>query len=323
MGAFLRCDDYENFFPNDLKTGLLNNIENTFHLKEHWPEFKETEFIHQVYHTDRLFLLSDCGGANNKKGSFSQYEKSFRSHLSKNPEFARLQLDTFSTQGIPRADPLGANLRLLMEGRGINVNNWYLDLTQPTYRYHNGTVGAEDTIRALVKIDPTIDPSIADIFTKPGLQGFQEKYKTALCERLQSLSQKSLEGTKAPNIPPSKETSLTSLTKRGEDGPFCGPRSDASAQAKELLSVVGKCGADKYPATFKNTCAVCHDSEAKIAPRIPFSSPEAMSKWLAKDENKKLIKDKLKNTDETKRMPPTRKLSDSELTQILNFIETK
>ncbi len=320
MGSFLRCDGFEDFLPKKTRTALLSNIENKFQLKTKWPPEKETGFINKIYLSDQLFLISDMGTyvkTPKEKITSEKYEKKFLQDLGGSEEFKRLQLDTFAIQNPVRADPLGADLRLIMEGRGINIDNWFLDLTQPTYRFHDGSNGAIPVIQELVKMDPTIDSSIAKYFRSERYPSDSEE-KT-LCKNLKNLSQKKLAGTNIQTIPPAKDTAVESQITT--DNNRCGVKSkDITVQIKELREKNSQNLEVKYPPTFTSTCKVCHDSEAKIAPRIPFSSPAEMTAWLSKPENKALIKGKLLNPDETRRMPPTRKLSEQELSQILNFI---
>jgi hypothetical protein len=325
IGSFLGCDDLESFLPRKLSSGLLENIENKFALKKKWPEDKQNEWINQVYNSNHTFLISDLGKTADKKNTFPVFKKKFLSDLGGSPEFKNLKLDTFAIQGVSRADPMGASLRLIMEGRGINIGNWFLDLTQPTYRYHNGGSPGDTTVREMIKADPGIDQTFADAFINmPTPQNKEEKIKIRgnLCNKARDLSLKSLNGVKISKLAASKEVSPTGLA--ASQAPLeCKVEPDVSHQVRDLKSIVERCDADKFPNTFSNTCATCHDSPNKIAPSIPFSSPEKMSKWLSEDRNKKLIKGKLLNPDETLRMPPTRKLSQEELNQILNYIGTK
>jgi len=317
IGAFLRCEGFENFIPSAPRSSLLNNLENKYQLKAKWPESKQNEFINQVYLSRNLFLISDMGltrNADRESTPFPQYLKKFKQDMGGSEEFKRLQIDTFATQDIPRADPLGANLRMVMEGRGLNIDNWFLDLTQPTYRYHNGGAATEATLKELAKIDPSIDKSIAKYFNGSYLNSEAEK---EVCNKVQQLSLKALDGVEVPKLPKTKNSD--DLESHSSSDFLCEP-SDISDEVKKIKSVTDQSLDPKYPKTFTNTCAVCHDSAAKIAPHIPFSSSSDMSHWLAKPENKALIKGKLLNPDETRRMPPTRKLEPDELKQVLNFI---
>jgi cytochrome c5 len=322
MGAFLRCNDFESFVPEGPRKVLLKNIENQYSLKEKWPSTKELAYIHEVYTAKNVFLQFQMGFINGKKGPFPEFAKKFRQDMGGSSEFQWLQFDTFSMQGQVRADPLAANLRLLMEGRGIDINKWYLDLTQPTYRYHNGAKSAEDTVLAMIQNDPSIDRKVRESFQRHENDDSAKK-NDETCEELRKLSQKDLADVKVQEIPRPKDPWKRNAGLENSKNASCEPNAGLEHQAIEFASIANKCMDSGYPSVFTNTCYACHDSATKIAPSIPFTSPAAMKKWLATGNNRDLLKGKIKSTDETVRMPPTRKLTDQEKSQILNFIEAQ
>ncbi len=307
LAALLRCDNYPDYFPQEVGNGLLENIDRRFGLRNKWPEKRETNFLKEIFNTERQFLLSEhtdgvFDGQKMTKKPFPEFKNSIDMALGKNPDFRKLQLDTFSLQNITRADPLGANLRMIMEGRGLKIDSWFLDLTQPTYRYHNGANATEATILELNKIDPILNKELAESL-KPTSVGFIEKDKP--CAILKKLSNASLKDQRVKSVP--IKASVDSGT---EAGNCCGP--DKKKTAAHAA----------YPDTFKHTCTQCHDDKIHlIGPPIPFTSPEKMSMWLATGDNRNLMRNKIQASDEEGRMPPTRRLEEEEKSAIIEFLK--
>lgn len=323
MGSFLRCNNFENFLAPQPKAALLGNIEKSFGLKANWPENKQNDLIKNIY-IGPTFIISSLGKSNGDKNTFPEFAKQFRKDLGGSADFQRLQLDTFSIQGVSRADPLGANLRLIMEGRGINIDDWFLDLTQPTYRYHNGANAAGETIKELVKIDPGIDQKLLDPL-KDYLKNSNSDSKESICQRLKQMSQKSLDGVEIPKLAANSKQNnslANDETAKNEAPSTCGPRSGLVDRNQQLRAVADSCMAKNYPSVFTNRCARCHDQEKKdtMAPDIPFSNPQKMYGWLSEEGNKSLIRSRLLTSDEAQRMPPTRRLTKEELESVSNYI---
>lgn len=293
-GAFMSCENFPQLLPTSLRNDLYVNLEARTALKAKWTTQNIDQFMRTIYDSTRLFTISDWvykGGAvmEDIKVPYSTFVKLVNKSADNSPDYLRLQLDTIKTQGISRGDPMATGLRLVMEGRGLDISNWFIDLTQPTYRFHNGGDASADTVKELVKIDPGFDSEIGKFLVQPPYYNSQEekeKATTRICSQLQKLSQASLSGVRAAALAP-------------------------------LPVDYSQSG---YPYTFLNTCSKCHDSALEIAPAIPFKNPTLMSRWLLTGDHKALLQGKILSSDETRRMPPTRILKEHEVSDILKYL---
>lgn len=106
-----------------------------------------------------------------------------------------LAVDTIARQGYDRYIPEAAMLRLIFEGQGVSLNDWWSDLKQPTYRSNSGTGYPWDTmLRAQDQKTPW-----------PNLDAHSQQERVQLCENLASLSRKAMSNFAVrdlPNQPP-------------------------------------------------------------------------------------------------------------------------
>lgn len=295
LGAILKCDNFSELIPPNLRKDLFTNIESRIQLKSKWNQEKLNTFLKSIYNGTRLFNIYSWvyqeapDGREDIKRSYPDFINNITQFTGESEEYNQLVIDTVSAQGENRGDPMSAGLRLLMEGRGYDMSNWFIDLTQPTYRFHNGNDAQGDAFSELLRNDLGIDSRLKDILLKHNeSNSISEKsqYIHYLCQQIKPFSLKSLDGLRI------------SLS--------------APMQAENSNN--------KYPNTFIKTCSQCHDSEHKIAPPIPFKNSIKMSQWLLQGDHRMLLQDKILTSDETLRMPPTSFLKDSEKNEILKYL---
>ncbi len=292
-GAFMSCENFPQLLPALLLNDLHVNLETRSGLKAKWTMPNIDQFMRTIYDYTRLFVISDWvyngAGVAYNKVPYATFVNLVNKAANNSPDYLRLQLDTIKTQGISRGDPMATGLRLIMEGRGLDISNWFIDLTQPTYRFHNGGNARAETVKELVKIDSGFDHEMGNLLIQdPDYRSQEEKEEAMarICSQLQNLSQSSLGGVRAVVLAP-------------------------------LPADHSQSG---YPNTFVNTCSKCHDSDLKIAPAIPFNSPAMMSRWLLTGDNKAHLQEKILSPDEKRRMPPTRILKEQEVSAILKYL---
>ncbi len=98
-----------------------------------------------------------------------------------------LAVDTIEKQGYDRMVPESAVLRLIFEGQGIDMSNWWADFRQPTYRTNAGF--ASDWSFSLQNLDPSIPKKIEFIS--------DQQY----CDQLKPLSRSAMSNYSIPNLP--------------------------------------------------------------------------------------------------------------------------
>lgn len=301
--AFADCGNPFEYVPKPLLSQLFANIEMRFGLRTKWRDENVKAMYQRIYNFDRLFLLSDLVFQNRAYGdrlSYSEYLNKVKNKLGSSEDYERLQLDTIQIQGIQRGDYLGGDLRLLLEGRGLKIDNWFTDLTQPTYRYHDGGAAAFLTAKAIAALDPNFDATLKGQFAQPMFEGGvvgpeldraqakERELVAARCERLKTLSLQSLNGFSVSRLLPPKS----------------GPTDDGTG----------------YPVVFKRTCATCHTGNPPLCTSIPFNSPFQMANWISDRANARALQERILSPDETARMPPTEFLSDEDLNEILKYL---
>lgn len=279
--ALLDCEKFPSYLPPSLFSELLANMNRQFNLKEKWPDAELNQFWKITHENPRQFGLSSFS-----EDSFENFVSKLTDFLGGNPDFVRLQADTFKVQGISREDTTSGNLRLLLEGRGISMDKWSLDLTRSTYRIEDGAVGPVRTVGKMRQLDPDLAPIVPlDFETQLRQKGGSIADK--MCEQLKPFSLRALRGFHAAKVEP---------------------------PAPEPLG-------NSYPRTFTQVCASCHDSKtSNIGPHIPFTQPEKMSQWMSDSKHRKRLQEKVLASEASARMPPTRLLTESELNSILNYL---
>ncbi len=319
--GLLSCGGLEAFVPSALAERLHGKIDERFGLTQALPREKLDEIYRGIHANNRNFILSDFMGADkDDKVPYPQFEKNFRAAFASSPSMERLYLDTFRVQGFTRADPMGANLRFLMEGRGLKIDNYFLDLMQPTYRYHNGADASFNTVEEIAKHDRDIAELI-----KPNikLSGFPPRPPKTLqpdqklCDRLKKKSLAALKTFKLPGGDANTEAGAGCVDcARTSGGPL-------QTQAREKIRIAEEARRSGYPHTFSQSCASCHDGAIDFAPRIPFSDPDKFRQWLATGENAAMVRERLLHPNEEMRMPQNERLSDEEVNRLIRYISVE
>ncbi|MGZ3723473.1 MAG: hypothetical protein ACXVA9_11110, partial [Bdellovibrionales bacterium] len=189
-GALLNCREYPKFFPPGLYTELMANLNTRFDLENVWTDTMIQKFVQVIQTNPRHFQLSS-------KATFETLLYS----AGGDQAFLRLLLDTYRDQGISRADPMGARLRLVMEGRGLKIDNWFLDLTQPTYRFL--PADGQEVIYHLLKLDRGFDSDL-----KAKLAKLNPESRTSICQDMRDLSLLALKSTHAKPVAPEPKIDL-------------------------------------------------------------------------------------------------------------------
>lgn len=191
-------------------------------------------------------------------------------------EHPTLSVDTMSKQGRDRIVPETAVLRLIFEGQGVAMNDWWTDLRQPTYRSNSGF--GLNWGEWLAANDSSLESLPAN-----STDNDRKRY----CGNLASLSREALQNYKVkPVVKP--EPALSS---------------------------------SHYPAVFVNTCAKCHVDQ-EIGPSIPFRDPTQFAIWSRGDGRMNALRYRLFEAPEGLSMPPTRTLTETELSQVLKYLES-
>jgi mono/diheme cytochrome c family protein len=291
--GLLRCSGMESFVAPELAKQLHRNIDGRFSLTKKWPPKNLQESFKKISAHGRHFLLVDYI-------SRKRFAKAFAS----SPSMERLYVDTFNVQGFSRGDPLGANLRFLFEGRNLNIDNYFLDLMQPTYRYHNGGGAAEQTVYELAKHDSELRNILKNhvVTDSTGIDRINRQQQ--LCA---SLKKKSLSAT--------RKFKVTPLDPSWEAGTCV----DCPKGLKPKLTPLP----NSYPHIFTQSCASCHDSELDYAPPIPFSDPAKFRAWLNTAENAAKIQERLLHPDEERRMPQNKRLTEDEVNTLIRYISVE
>ncbi|MGZ3722077.1 MAG: hypothetical protein ACXVA9_04045, partial [Bdellovibrionales bacterium] len=300
-GAMLECENWISFLPTQVKANLMANIETRYNLRSKWTKEQMDQFTRQIYETDRQFQFAtdvQANDPNNFDGSpwtrrsYDEFIKRFAKRYGRDQDYRRLFLDTVKVQGIDRGDQFGAELRLIMQGQGIEIDQWFLDLTQPTYRFQDGENVTEAVLSALLKGDKGFDEQIKSeirIAVEPASVHDYQNARNDLprfCHDLRVASNKALQGVRIPKINPQPSITLTD-----------------------------------YPSSFKNTCATCHGGEALgCSVTIPFDDQNQMTIWLQQGDHLNKIRSRVFSQDETFKMPPTSFLTGAELDNIKAYL---
>ena len=303
--ADMECADFPAFLPKATLQDLTSNVTRIFNLKSIYTaektlqvlsfllannEFGEIEDIGNATDTSRekeLISQQTGGSSGNSRKALSGEHVDLRLQrkYADATELKLLVIDTFLKQGPSRGQESQAMLRLLFEGRGIDISGWYTDLKQPSYR-GLGRIGFSSI---LMQKDPgfykfqDIIKRLAD-FSLTSTQ--RNGIKQELCSSLQNESIRALSGFSVAKI---------------EKSPFAMLNSSSGV-----------------PLVFKNVCLKCH-GETKIGPAIPFADPVAFKAWLLSGR-KFLIKHRLTGPED-QRMPPVRHLQPDELDGVLKYID--
>lgn len=296
-GAMLACDSWPSFIPKPLRSELMNNIEQRFALSAKWPPSRIDQFVHEIYdHEPQFQLITDVeffdpGSQTSPKRPFPDFENQIAIHASHDSDFERLLLDTFQVQGITRADRFGAHLRLIMQGQGLEIDQWFLDLTQPTYRFQDGEAPTFAALRSILKYDGSFDNHLRqEILPATDPENYTPSMNIGaklpqICDDLRIASLKELKTLHVAPLPPKPELSPSA-----------------------------------YPITFSKTCSQCHSGAVGCSVDIPFEDPIKMAQWLRQGDHLNKIKTRVFSADETYKMPPTSFLTEAELNNIREYL---
>lgn len=307
--GLLRCSKIESFIPKKLAKGLHGELERRFAFSKTLGSVRQIDSTYEEMHKHkRYFLISDYIYKVSDKVNYSAKEikSTIRSQLGTSLEMERLYLNTFKVQGFSRADPLGANLRFLLEGRGLNIHNYFLDLMQPTYRFHNGGGAAEAAALELAKHDDDLRKLIDDSNSRSESKRFSDP---KACAKLKIASLAALRD---------QDYKADSTT---EAGICLTCQSSTDPSTKNLKDVAQSATSAAH--AFNSNCAHCHDSEFAHAPYIPFSNPDKFRGWLKTGENAAKVRERLVHPIEEKRMPQDKRLTDEDIGALIKFISTE
>ena len=136
IGAMNRCEPSYDFFPKTVLEGLKSNIESINEFAAVTQSDRQARLFSQLLSTPHSF---------GSLGSFGEQHANLRSKIeyhrrywNNDPVLFALSVDTISKQGPDRFVPETATLRLIFEGQGVTMSNWWSDLRQPTYRSNSG-----------------------------------------------------------------------------------------------------------------------------------------------------------------------------------------
>jgi len=293
-GALLDCPDYASFFPVRTSNRIDKNLNAIFNLGKNYGK-QGAKIVLDLFWQDGPHQFGDImnmtgattfGPADPPKDETDLAKRLFE-YAGKSKTMYALTLDTLKRQGRQRSNSIPVKIRYVMEGRGIDITSWFMDLAQPSYRLMDSHWGGEQILWPLLKRDP----GFADIRDEAlSIQPqSNSKIRKNVCDQLQKKSATAL--LKAPPIPGYSRS------------PF------------ELSNPPGD-----YPAVFSQVCTKCHVQES-IGPRIPFDDPHAFKTWLSNPINYREIKYRLYAPDD-RRMPPTKILTSNELDLITRYLDS-
>ncbi len=315
--SLINCKDSPSFLGSNLNDHI-QSIDENFKISKKWSSVEIQNRLKQIVSSQRLFKLdhwlypTDSSGYDNFFSKYGDYvysrpkrlsedfvqeiQKNFIDHMKlvggPHPFLTTLATDTFDMQSdYERMYYTPTLLRLIFEARGIPLNTWALDLTQPTYRFH---MTLQNIIHHLGSTDP--EPLIKELLSISikGNEGISSgltpelNENKSICDKLKIVS-----------------------TKKMAALPFKGNPIRYSSENRN----------NKYPTVFSNTCTKCHGQYDFMAPYIPFENQKTMEDWLSDPKNLKLLNHRVFNAKEDALMPPTRYLSDEEKDSIRQFIK--
>lgn len=221
-GALLTCKDFPHFFPPALLDSLLSNLERQFQLKEKWTEIRANQLLQNIYQENELSLLRswvykespydvNMIYLGDTRRTWNEYLNHILDLSGNHSEYRLLMLDTVETQGILRGDPVSTGLRLITESRGLDISHWFMDLTQPTYRYHNGGYIRPKTLKEILRLDSSFEQTTSEKISsfinryylkkdfayssQANSEDHEKQEAEHLCDQLKDLSQNSLADT--------------------------------------------------------------------------------------------------------------------------------
>lgn len=149
LASTMSCENFEGFFPKQIKSQLDYNILNLHNLVNRYPSNKQNLIRKKFY---------DQGQLQFGDGYQTSQENPWRNWTAMN----LLWFDTLSAQGIDKGDKYVASIRYLFEGRGWDLTTWFIDLRKNTYSMSDGGDWSNGLTIALFNSDP----ELSDIRTK-------------------------------------------------------------------------------------------------------------------------------------------------------------
>ncbi len=168
-GGLITCANWMSFLPNQVRARLAANLEPKIRLSLAQAMDEAQRYYDNPDDLRELFFFVSKGRILLGK---NEYLNELRAQSGNDDFFLRLQMDTLALQGPHRDQFATASLRVLMEGRGMDISNWFMDLAQPTYRMSDGFILDREILLGLIRHDavcvrwPIEFRSRADILTK-------------------------------------------------------------------------------------------------------------------------------------------------------------
>lgn len=185
LGALLDCPRYPEFFPQNIEEILEEALNIKFDFDNHYSEIRLPSFLEALLQPG----YSEFGEIGDfyprPQQSSMPPEKALlenlQSYSGNSLRLTQMVIDTFTQQGAARTSGNIAKLRFVMEGRGIDIYDWFMDPTPSTYREMGGVF----ILRQLEK-----DADFADL--QAGLEDLNESNYQGLCSTLRKKSLESL-----------------------------------------------------------------------------------------------------------------------------------
>jgi len=182
VGAFRLCGNPTSFFTQPVLEKLKNNIDLNGKFSSPEARINSEKAFLQIASN---MLQSTFGSYESIVGPKYDFSASPQERMTTQRQFWNndevlfgLAVDTLARQGYDRYIPEAAMLRLIFEGQGVDMSNWWSDLKRNTYRTNSGFGLNWDTM--LRAQEPTTEWAL------PEYPNREERVK--ICEKLAPLS---------------------------------------------------------------------------------------------------------------------------------------
>jgi hypothetical protein len=205
LGAFRTCAAPTSFFTQPVLEKLKRNIDvNGLYSSPEARINSEKEFLRiaaLIQDSTFGFFSSIRGPTKNILAGSPPARISIQRQFWNNDEVLfGLAVDTLSKQGYDRYAPEAAMLRLIFEGQGVTIKNWWSDLKQGTYRINSGFgLNWDIMLRAQ---DPNTGLNL------PPYPNEEERAK--ICEQLATMSRTAMANFVVQDIPNQELPTLSS-----------------------------------------------------------------------------------------------------------------
>lgn len=305
LGALLDCSDFMDFFTPTKRAAIDRNLESLLRLDQIYDKAKSETLLREFFNLGENqfgymieIVRKKLGLQMDDAVSWQDFSTTHLNLWNKSLTMNRLWLDTIERQGHHRADKGIAQIRYVMEGRNIDISNWFIDIKQPTYRMSDGFQWSEGLAWAIINEDAELE-KFRNLAKKSNFLGSDydasngnseaEEFRTQLCSNLRSESLNTMKS--APEVNTSYVNNFTEIVQKGE-----------------------------FPKTFINTCARCHTSQT-IGPTIPFLDATHFKAWYLDGDNRDKIYYRLTTKDPLDSMPLDDHLEEDELANILQYLK--